>query len=298
VPFVLPTRFVPFAAILAAVVACAAPASDARSDAATLVDDFGDPIVAGRAQRVASLNPATTELVFAMGAGDRLVGRTHWDSYPAEASAVTDLGDGMRPNVEAVLAARPDLVLLYASAENRPARDAFQRAGVATLTLRIDAVADFARAMEHLGRVLGDTVRAFTVRDSVLSSIEAARAATRGRPAPRVVWPLWDAPLLVVGRGSFLNELLDAAGAENIFADIAAPSPPITFEELMQRDPDVVLVGPNRAETLKADGRWRTLRAVREGRVLVYDTLLVGRPGVRLGEAALHLTRLLHGARE
>jgi ABC-type Fe3+-hydroxamate transport system substrate-binding protein len=294
VPFVLPTRFVPFAAILAAVVACATPASDTPTDAPTHLDDFGDTIVAGRAQRIASLNPATTELIFAMGAGDRLVGRTHWDAYPDRATQVPDLGDGMRPNIEAVFAARPDLVLLYASAENRAARDAFRRAGIATLTLRIDAVADFARAMEHLGTTLGDSSRAAAVRDSVLTSIDRARALTQGRGAPRVVWPLWESPLLVVGRGSFLHELLDVAGAQNVFGDLDAPSPPVTFEEVVRRDPDVILVGPNRAATLAADRRWRTLRAVREGRVLVYDTLKVGRPGVRLGEAALHLATLLH----
>src|SRR5690606_6395326 len=151
----------------------------------------GDTIAAGHAQRIASLNPATTELVFAMGAGDRLVGRTHWDTYPDSARLVPDLGDGMRPNIEAVLAARPDLVLLYASGENRAARDAFRRAGIATLALRIDQIAHFARAMDALGMVIGDSTRAADVRDSVLASVATARERSRGLPRVRVVWPLW-----------------------------------------------------------------------------------------------------------
>jgi iron complex transport system substrate-binding protein len=296
VPFVLPSRFVPFAAIAAVVVACATPASDRASATDTIRDDFGDPIVPASAQRVVSLNPATTELVATIVGTERLIGRTHWDEYPQAVRAVPDLGDGMRPNIEAVLAVQPDLVLLYASAENRTARDAFRRAGIATVALRIDAIADFARTMDLLGVVLGAPEAAQAARDSVLASVESARLRAVGRPAPRVVWPLWESPLMVVGRGSFLHELLTVAGAHNVFGDVEAPSPTVTFEEVVRRDPTVVLSGPTRAATLPADARWRTLPAVRAGRVLVYDTLRVGRPGIRLGEAAHHLVDLLHGS--
>jgi iron complex transport system substrate-binding protein len=295
VPFVLPARFVPYAFIVAVVVACATPTPDAASATDDFRDDFGDVIVAGAARRVASLNPATTELVATIVGAERLVGRTRWDLYPASVLTVPDLGDGMRPNIESVLAAQPDLVLLYASAENRTARDAFRRAGIATLSVRIDAIADFARAMDLLGVVLGAPEAAAAARDSVLASVESARQRARGRAAPSVVWPLWDAPLMVVGAGSFLHELLTVAGATNSFADLDAPSPTVTFEELVRRDPDVILTGPTRAVSLRTDARWRTLRAVRDDRILVYDTLRVGRPGIRLGEAAHHVVDLLHG---
>jgi ABC-type Fe3+-hydroxamate transport system substrate-binding protein len=203
----------------------------------------------------------------------------------------------MRPNVESVLGVRPDLVLLYASEENRAAREAFRRAGIATLTQRVDRSSEFARAVVVLGIVLGDSARGVAVRDSVLASLERARLLTRDAPRVRVVWPLWDAPLMAVGRGSFLNELIDAAGGENIFADLETPSPQVTFEEVIRRDPDAILAGPTSAATMRMDPRWRALRAARNGRIIAYDTTLVGRPGVRLGEAALHLASLLHPER-
>ena len=113
---------------VARVVACivltlAACGGSTRSEGSILtVDDFGDTVrLAHPATRVVSLNPVTTELIFALGAGDRLVGRTHWDLYPPAAAKVPDVGDGMQPNVEAVLGQRPDLVLLYASPSNRAA---------------------------------------------------------------------------------------------------------------------------------------------------------------------------------
>jgi iron complex transport system substrate-binding protein len=272
---------------------CTSAGERTRTADVITIDAFGDTILAGRPQRIVSLNPATTELVFALGAGDRLVGRTRWDTYPDSARLVPDLGDGMSPNVEAVLAARPDLVLLYASQENRAARDALRRANIPTLTQRIDRIADFARDVIVLARVLGDSAPGVVVRDSVLASVERARAQGRVGHKPRVLWPLWEAPLMSVGRGSFLHELLEIAGAENIFGDLDAPSPQVTLEEAVRRDPEFILVGA-RNSAIHTDPRFRALRAVREGRVIVYDTTIVSRPGVRLGEAAVHLSKLLH----
>ena len=109
-----------------------------------VLDDFGDTIHTARpARRIVSLSPVTTELFFALGAGSRLVGRTHYDSYPAAALAVPDLGDGMLPNVEAILGVHPDLVVIYASQSNRAAAVQLRRAGVNTLAIRDDHISDF-----------------------------------------------------------------------------------------------------------------------------------------------------------
>jgi ABC-type Fe3+-hydroxamate transport system substrate-binding protein len=128
----------------------------------------------------------------------------------------------------------------------------------------------------------------------VLATLARVRQATAELPTPRVFWRIWDAPLITIGRGSFLSQLVDIAGARNVYEDIAAPSQQITFEDVVRRDPEFVLVGPEGNETITNDPAWRALRAVREGRVRIVDTTLVGRPSVRLGEAAVHLAELLH----
>src|SRR5690242_6377198 len=133
------------AAAVAAMVAC--DRGDARR-AAPLVDDFGAPVHAGSVQspsRIVSLNPTTTEILFALGAGGRLVGRTHWDVWPDSARLVPDVGDGLRPNIEAVLARHPQLVVLYASADNQPAAQRLRDAGIDVLALKTDGIASFAR---------------------------------------------------------------------------------------------------------------------------------------------------------
>src|SRR5580692_9763137 len=119
----------------------------AGASAQTLTDDFGDTLATAgrRPERIVSLNPATTEMLFAMGEGAHVVGRTRWDTYPPAALSVADLGDGLRPNVEAVLSVHPDLVVLYAAADNRDAAGRFKSAGIATLSVRDDRLADFRR---------------------------------------------------------------------------------------------------------------------------------------------------------
>ena len=120
------------------------------------------------------------------------------------------------------------------------------------------------------------------------------RSATQQLDRPTAFWKAWDSPVIAIGGGSFLTELVDIAGGRNIYGDDKRPSLDVTIEDVVRRDPDVVLSGPESAVRMRAAPAWRALRAVREGRVLIVDTMLVGRPGVRLGEAAVSLARLLH----
>ncbi|HXV16179.1 MAG TPA: helical backbone metal receptor [Gemmatimonadaceae bacterium] len=258
-------------------------------------DDFGDPvIVKSPPRRVVSLNPATTDLVFALGAGNRLVGRTHWDSYPDSAKYVPDLGSGIRPNVEAVLGARPDLVLLYASNDNRAAASELRAAGVNTLSLKIDHIADFHRAARTIAFLLGDSTRGAIVSDSVERTLRRVRDLTAKLPKPRVFWHIWDAPLITIGRGSYMNELVEIAGGVNVYSDFPEPSPTVSIEDVLKRDPDYIITGPEGSTEIRTDSRWAAFKAVKTGKIFVVDTAIVGRPSVRLGEAAMSLAKLFH----
>jgi ABC-type Fe3+-hydroxamate transport system substrate-binding protein len=276
------------------------PAREPSGQAATAArverDDFGRalPSFAKPPQRIVSMNPATTDLLFAMHAGPHIVGRSKWDLYPDSARLVPSLGDALRPSVESVLGARPDLVILYASEDNRPAYDRLRAAGIAVVALRIDRIEHFDRAARLLGRLTGNAEAGGEVADSVQRTIARVRNVTRDLPRPRVFWRIWDAPLITIGRGSFLSQLVDVAGARNVYEDIASPSQQVTFEDVVLRDPEFVLVGPEGGDVVARDPAWRAIRAVREGRVRIVDTTLVGRPSVRLGEAAVHLAQLLH----
>ena len=269
--------------------------SPSRTERAAIQDDFGHAVRLGEApSRIVSLNPATTEILFTLGAGSRLVGRSQYDLWPDSARLIPALGDGIRPNVEVVLGKNPDLVILYASEDNRAAADRLRAAGVGTLSLKIDSIAEFRRATQLLGAILRDSLRARLVIDSVYGTLDRVRATTAKLPRPDVFWHVWDAPLITIGGGSFMNELVDIAGARNVYADIPEPSKAISLEDVAKRDPDFILAGPIGAHQIRDDPRWKIVRAARDGKVLTVDTLLVARPSVRLGEAAVSLARLFH----
>jgi ABC-type Fe3+-hydroxamate transport system substrate-binding protein len=266
-----------------------APAADA--------DDFGVAVRAGTLAdpaRIVSLNPTTTDLLFAIGAGPRMVGRTEWDIWSDSVRAVPDLGPGLRPNVEAVLAKRPDLVVLYASADNADAARQLRAAGVRVVSLKVDQLSDFRRATLLLGEATGEGERAREVVDSVTVTLDSVRAVTRDLPHPSVFWHIWDAPIITIGQGSYMNDLVAIAGGRNVYGDVAAASPAVSIEDVIHRDPDVIIAGPVGAAHMQSSAIWRSVDAVRRGRIAVVDTMLVGRPGARLGEAAVSIARLLH----
>ena len=271
------------------------PAERISPPADTLRDDYGTPIVLGRApRRIVSLNPATTEILFAIGAGPRLVGRSQYDVFPDSARMVPSVGAALRPNIESVLATRPDLVVLYASQDNRPAAERFRQAGIQTVAFKNDSIAQFARDTRLLGRVTGDSARAATLVDSVMATLERVRAATANLPHPTVLVHAWDRPIIAIGGGSFLSELLDIAGARNVYADINAPSAAVTLEDVVKRNPDYVLASPVSAPKMRSSASWNAVPAIRAGKLLVYDTVLVGRPSVLLGAGAVSLANLIH----
>jgi iron complex transport system substrate-binding protein len=268
---------------------------DVQVPRSTVTDDFGDTLVLAQPpERIVSLNPTTTELLFAIGAGRRVVGRTHYDMFPEGVKNVADMGQGLRPNVEAVLAARPDLVILYASNDNRDAARRLRASGVTTVAYKLDRISDFARVTTALGRVVGDTAAAARTVDSVQATIARVRAATASLQRPKIFWPFWDAPLLSVGGGSFINELIDIAGGKNVFSELPEPSPAVTFEELFKRDPDFVLTGDVTKRKFQGDAKWQTLRAVREDKIIVVDSTIAIGPSSRLGSSAVSLARILH----
>ena len=261
------------------------------------MDDFGDTVTAGTEDtpaRVVSLNPTSTELLFAIGAGPRIVGRTQWDVWPDEARSIPDVGPGLRPNVEAVLARRPNLVVLYASEDNRAAVAQLRAAGVRTLALKIDSIGSFVRGARLLGLATGRSDAAALVVDSVMRTLQRVQAATASLERPSVFWHIWDSPIITIGAGSYMSELVEIAGGRNVYADLREPSASVALEDIVRRNPDIVLAGPDGARTMRENAAWRALPAVREGRILIVDTTLVGRPSVHLGEAAVSLARLLH----
>jgi ABC-type Fe3+-hydroxamate transport system substrate-binding protein len=274
-----------------AATACRTPAAGARP--ITLVDDAGDTVrLAAVPRRIVSLNPVITELVFALGAGDRLVGRTSQCDFPAEAAQVPDVGLWLPPNVEAVLARAPDLVLLYRSPTTAPAVARLRALHVPAAAFRTDHLRDVSR----LARVLGPALEAEPAAVQLATRYDSSLAVLR-RDSPRdtlgkVALLAWDNPLIVLGAGSFVSEMVELAGAQNLFADVRPSSAPMSLEVLAARAPRAILVAGTSAGGF-ARPEWRAVRAVREHRVVLLTDPALQRPSPRAPGAIAALRRTL-----
>lgn len=260
-----------------------------------LVDDAGDTVtVPAPAHRIASLIPATTELLFAIGAGEALVGRTTWCDYPPAAAAVTNLGDGINPNLEAILAVHPDLVILYNSAQNAPAATRLRRLGIAALRLNTDALSDVGRVGRLLGRFTGHMRGA----DSVIAVFDTALAAAAPRvsgPRPKVLLLVWEQPPMTIGQ-SFLNELVERAGGRNLFADLRKTAGTVSIEAVAVRDPDLILTTTDGPPSFATRPEWQVVRAVREHYFLRITGSEFNRPSPRAPVAVRELAARIRSA--
>jgi len=264
------------------------PASRAPAGA-RISDDAGDTVrVALPAHRVVSLNPAATELLFAIGAGGEVIGRTTWCDYPPGAKAVPSLGDGINPNLEAIVARKPDLVLLYTSGQNADAVRRLKDLGIPALRFRTDSLSDVPRLARVFGRLTGREASADSVALLFDADLASATTPAAGR-RPTVFLLVWNQPPMTVGRGSFLTELVERAGGENLFADITSSSAAVSIEAVAARNPDVILVLGTQPPAFAERPEWRVVSAVRERRFVRAEGSEFSRPSPRAPQAIRRL---------
>jgi iron complex transport system substrate-binding protein len=274
---------------LVAIAACAP-----RAQQSSPKDDMGRPVSMTKdANRVVSLAPSITELVFAIGGGSKLVGRSKWDEYPPEAASVPSVGDGLSPNVEAVAATKPDLVLLYASSSNATALEQFDHMGIEALNYHMDHLDDVPRLARTFGRLLGLSRAADEMADRFERQLDSARRATRaaGATGPSVVLITWTDPPNVLGR-EFLSEMVELAGGRNVFGDLTTPSAYVTIETIAARKPEAIIVIDSAEITkLRSRPEWRAIAAIKNRRFVVVHGTEFGQPSFRALKAVEQLKR-------
>jgi iron complex transport system substrate-binding protein len=258
---------------------------EARDDRGRLVR-LADP-----ARRVVSLIPSGTETLVALGAVERLAGRTRYDTAAA-LRELPSVGGGLDPSVEAVLALHPDLVLTWASDRNRGLADRLAAAGVATFGLEIRDTADVFRTVERLGVLVGRATAADALLAELRRDLAGVAADTAGlERRPTVLFVVWPDPPTTAGPNTFITQVVGVAGGRAAFPDVAQDWPQLSMEEVVRRQPDVVLlpVGEARGDAvarLAGSAAWRSLAAVREGRVALVEADLANRPGPSIARAA------------
>ena len=262
--------------------------------------------LAAAAARIISLVPAVTEMLYAIGAGERIVAVSSYDNYPPEVARLPRVGALLDPNVERILSLKPDLVVVYGSQDDLKTQLA--RAGIGVFDYRHAGLADVTTTIRALGERTGDAAKARAVADRIERGLRAVRERTKGRTRPRT--------LLVFGRErlalrglyasggiGFLNDMLEAAGGINVFADVKLQAVQASTEQIIARRPEVILEiratnsafpSGDRDAELQVWKRLAAVPAVRTGRVyFLFDDRIVI-PGPRVVEGTEAVARTLH----
>jgi iron complex transport system substrate-binding protein len=264
--------------------------------------------LAAQPQRIVSTAPSITELLYALGLGDRVVGVTRFCRYPPEAQKKPKIGDYTSPNLEAIAALKPDLVIV----QTNPVRLA-ERLG--TLRLRVleinqDNIAAIYNSIRVVGEATGVSPRAAQLIDSIRGKLDAIAKRAKPLHRARVMFVVGRSPnrldgLIVVGRASYLNEVIALAGGENVFRDAVAAYPAVTLEEVFARNPDVILDMGDMSDTVNVTedhrrsvvGLWQRMSvvaAVKSHRVFAVASDIYVVPGPRAVNAAQAIFEMLH----
>jgi iron complex transport system substrate-binding protein len=253
-----------------------------------------------RADRVVSLSPNTTEAVYAVGAGDQLVGRSRYCDYPPEAARLPVVGGFADPSIEAIVALRPTLAVGARGPAGPALGEALRAHGIETFFPETESIPQIAAMLSALGKRLHHEEGAATA----VAAIEAHRAevarVASGRPRVRVVMLFDVEPIVAAGPGSFGDALIREAGGENLVTG-GGGYPVLDLERLLALDPDVLLDGVgdgqealSRVAALRDKPGWQRLRAMRENRVRPLTTAVVLRPGPRIGDGLVVVAHALH----
>lgn len=253
-------------------------------------------------QRIISLSPAGTEIIFALEEGESLIGRTDFCDYPPEAQAVPSVGgfDGKTISLEKIIAMKPTGVCLTDGMHNHlelPLREL----GIETCLLKGSNIEDIYQGIISVSNLLKVPEKGETLAEKIKAQVNAV-SVSASVSKPKVYYEISSNPYITCGKGSFLNEVIKAAGGINCFEDADSPYPDLNPEAIILANPDVIIYpiysekqNPEKilAEIISRPG-WNLINAVKNGRIIFIDCNLTERPGPRIGEGILLLNSGLY----
>jgi ABC-type Fe3+-hydroxamate transport system substrate-binding protein len=259
-------------------------------------------------QRIVSTAPSITEMLYALGLGDRVVGVTIYAHYPPEARLKPKIGSYIAPNLERIAATRPDLVIIQNNPIHLGERLAALHLNV--VEVRQDSIAEIYRSIQTIGDAAGVPDRARALNRKLEQEIRAVRERTAGFPPTRMMFVVGRTPdrledIICVGKASYLNGIMTVAGGENIFKDAIAPYPKVGLEEILARNPQVIVDMGDMSQTdgvteahkqavIRLWSQFPTIDAVKNHRVFAVASDIFIVPGPRMVDAARAFARMLH----
>jgi iron complex transport system substrate-binding protein len=265
----------------------------------TFMDALGRKLFLAKApSRVVSMAPNVTEMLFALGLEEKVVAVTPFCDYPPEAQGKTHLG-GTNPSIEQILALKPDLVLAPQDFIQPDLLQNLDRLKVPTFVLQAAQLEDVLAQIQTVARIFDRSKAGDELAASIRLRIAAVKERTQTLAHPRVLYVLNTDPLQTVGPGSFIHQLIEAAGGANIAAGTLTAYPRFALEEVLARDPELIIFPVGTAEGIPEEDqqqwrRWPGLSAVKHNRLVLVPSVLVDRPGPRIVEGLELLAKAIH----
>jgi iron complex transport system substrate-binding protein len=286
--------------LLAAMWACgpAQKQENASSSTRQLTDDAGRNVtLPARVDRVITLAPNLTEIVFAVGAGDRLVGNTSYCDYPEQAKSITKVGDTLHPSLERIIALRPQVVLVSTASQLEVFTQQLQSQNIAVFVTDPHDLEGVFRSIEQLGRMMGQEQQATAVVQKLRERTTAVEQRVKQDPPVRTFYQVSGEPLYTAGHDAFVTDLMRRAGATSVTADVPGAWPKFSNESALAARPDAIILptgGSMGAANANVAEALRDSPAARAGRVYKINDDHLARPGPRAVDGLEAMAHALH----
>jgi iron complex transport system substrate-binding protein len=239
-------------------------------------------------QRIISLAPSNTEILFAIGLGEKVVGATEYANYPEEALEIERIGGFNTVNIEKVVSLEPDLILATGGVQAETV-NSLRNLGLAVLVIDAQNIGGVLDNILLVGRITENEEKAAKVVGNLSERIEAVKNVGQERAIkPRVTYIVWGDPLIVAGSDNFIDDLINLSGGVNVFSKSSIQYPQISVEGMINVDPQVIITGEHTAQDIrenKEKSEWRGISAVKNGRLYTIDADIITRQGPRIVDA-------------
>lgn len=261
-------------------------------------DQFGNKVVFEEApERIVSLAPSHTEILFSLGLGDNVVGVTSFCDYPEEASTKEKIGGFQEINLERIIELEADMVFQYGPGDE-DINKSLEEAGIKVISYEPETIDEVVDLINTIGKITGKTLEAEKITKDMMDRRDAVVRKTNDVDKVKVFYEIWHDPLTAAGPGSFMDELITLAGGENIAKDADSPYPQFDVEKLIERDPEIYLAADDMEErdpeSIKQRPGYESISAIKNDRIYPLEPNIVSRPGPRIVEALELVAKAIH----
>jgi iron complex transport system substrate-binding protein len=266
----------------------------------TFKDEVGrEVIVPLPPRRIISLAPNITEILFDLGLEEEIVGVSIHCNFPEKAKTRVRVGSYISLDFETIISLKPDLIIATGAGNTREMVERLEKLGFHTYVIYPKNVDGILLSIDHIGQVVGRKKEAATIINDMTTRREKIKELTQGLPQPRVFLQIGEAPIVTVGKGSFADDLIRLAGGRNVAGDEKKMYPRFGMEEILKRAPEVIIISSmnpkgDYQKVFQDWTRWKTIPAVKNGRIHLIDSDLIDRPSPRIVDGLEEIARILH----